>query len=68
MDKGSDDFEAVRKEAITLHNAGKYQKALPKFKSAIAMAEKAGDEQAAVDLYTLVIACYSALGQVSGVD
>ena len=68
MDKGSDDWTAVRKEAITLHNAGKYQKALPKFKSAVAMAEKAGDVPSAVGLYTLVIACHDRLEQVSGVD
>jgi hypothetical protein len=68
MDKGSDDLQAVGNDAITLHNAGMYRKALPKFKSAVAMAEKAGDEQAAADLYAWVILCHDGLGQVSGVE
>ena len=68
MDKSSDDWVAMRKEAIILQEAGKYQKALPKFKSAITMAEKAGDEQATVDLYIWIIACHSRLEQVSGVE
>ena len=66
MDKGSDDFTALQNEAIDLYNAGMYRKALPKFKLALAMAEKAGDQQAAVDLYTGVIACHDGLGEVSG--
>ena len=68
MDKGSDDLDVLFNEAMALHNAGVYRKALPKFKSALAMAEKAGDEQAAVGLYEWVIACHDRLGQVSGVD
>ena len=68
MDKGSDDLTAVRKEAIDLYNAGKYRKALPKIKSALAMAEKAGDEQATVDLSTWIIGCHVHLEEVSGVE
>ena len=65
MDKGSDDCLVVRKEAAALFAAGMYRKALPKIKSALAMAEKAGDEQAAVDLYTWIIACHVFLEEVS---
>ena len=68
MDKGSDDLAAVKKEADALYNAGMYRKALPKFKSALAMAEKAGDEQAATALYTSVITCHDRLEEVSGMD
>jgi hypothetical protein len=68
MDKGSDDLAAVRKEALAVFNAGIYRKALLKFKSALAMAEKAGNEQEAVDLYTWVIACHANLEEVSGVE
>ena len=67
MDKGSDGWENLFEDAISLYNAGMYQKALPKFKSALAMAEKAGDEQEAVALYTWVIGCHDGLGEVSGV-
>ena len=68
MDKGSDDLAAVINEAIDLYNAGLYHKALPKFKSVVAMAEKAGCDQAAVDLYTWVIACHAHLEEVSAVE
>ena len=67
MDKGSDDLDVLFNEAMALHNAGVYRKALPKFKSALAMAEKAGDEQAATALYTWIIGCHSRLEEVSGV-
>ena len=68
MDKGSDDFLVVRKEAIDLFKDGMYRKALPKFKSALAMAEKAGDELAVADMYTWVIACHASLEEVSAVE
>ena len=68
MDKGSDDCLVVRKEATALFNAGMYRKALPKFKSAVAMAEKAGDERNVVDLYGWIIACHDRLKEVSAVE
>ena len=68
MDKGSDDLTAVSTEAMALFDAGNYRKALPKFESALAMAEKAGDERAAVELYSWVITCHGRLDQVSVVE
>ena len=68
MDKGSDDFTVVEKEALALHKAGMIREALPKFKTALAMAEKAGDDQSVLNLYTGIITCHSLLGQVSRVE
>ena len=53
---------------MALYNAGMYHKALPKFKSALAMAKKAGDERNVVDLSTWIIACHVHLEEVSGVE
>ena len=68
MDKGSDDLAVVRKEAMDRYNAGMFREALLKFKLALAMAEKAGDDQSVMGLYSWIITCHGHLGQVSGVD
>ena len=68
MDKGSDDWKVLYNEAMALDNAGMYRKALPKFKSALAMAEKAGDDRSVMDLYMWVIVCHVYLEEVSGVE
>ena len=68
MDKGSDDCLVVRKEAAALFAAGKYRKALPKIKSTLAIAEKAGDEQSAMVMYMWIIACHANLEEVSAVE
>jgi hypothetical protein len=68
MDKGSDELTAVTKEAAALLKAGMYHKALPKIKSALTMAKKAGDGQAATALYSWIIACHERLGEVSSVE
>ena len=66
MDKESEDLEALSKEAIDLFEIGMYRKALPKFKSAVTMAEKAGDDRSATELCTCLIACHGRLHEVSG--
>ena len=67
MDKSSDDVDVLFNEAMALHNAGMFQKALPKLKSALAMAEKVGDDQSVMGLSSWIITCHHSLGQVSGV-
>ena len=68
MDRGSDGWENLFEDAISLHNAGMYRKALPKFKSALAMAEKAGDDRTVFDLYGWIIVCHLYLEEVSRVE
>ena len=65
MSEGGNEFDALMSEANSLFHTYSYREALAKYKSALAMALKSGDERQAIHVYKFIIGCHACLGEVS---
>ena len=65
MNEGGNEFDALMSEASRLFGTRSYREALAKYKSALAMAQKSGDERQAIQAHMSIISCHDRLGEVS---
>ena len=59
------EMSGLKYEAAASFELGNYRVALSKFKSALAVSQKNGDQVDAVDVHLLMIRCHEALHEVS---
>ena len=64
MDKDAYDLVHLIRVAVDLYNGGSYREALSKFKVALVMSEKAGNDGMTVDVHTWIITSYDRCREV----